>query len=136
MITLEGFYMGRDAQFERDLTDEIRANAAIMVERANKLLGRYVAATGDARPRRVTSGWRPAAINANVPGAAPRSNHMLGRAIDIADASKSFKQWLMTPAGQAALVECELWMEHPDATPTWVHVQIVPPRSGNRVFRP
>jgi hypothetical protein len=29
-----------------------------------------------------------------------------------------------------------LWMEHPDKTPTWLHIQTVPPGSGNRVFWP
>jgi len=29
-----------------------------------------------------------------------------------------------------------LWLEHPESTPRWCHVQIVPPASGKRVFRP
>lgn len=136
MIAIEDYYMGRDIVFKDDLSDEIRANAKTTVERANKLLARYIASTGDDRPRRVTSGWRPPSVNEKVSGAAKRSNHMVGRAIDIADASRALKRWLVTPAGQVALIECGLWMEHPDATPTWVHVQIVPPRSGSRVFRP
>lgn len=136
MITLEDYYMGRDIVFKDDLSDEIRANAKTTVEHANKLLARYIASTGDARPRRVTSGWRPPSVNEKVSGAAKRSNHMVGRAVDIADASCALKRWLVTPAGQVALIECGLWMEHPDATPTWVHVQIVPPRSGSRIFRP
>lgn len=135
MITLKEFYMGRDATHASELTDEIRSNALVTVERANKLLALYVEATGDARPRRVNSGWRPPAVNTAI-GGARRSNHTLGRAIDIADASRALKRWLVTPAGQVALIECGLWMEHPDATPTWVHVQIVPPRSGSRVFWP
>jgi len=135
VITLKEFYMGRDATHASELTDEIRSNALVTVERANKLLALYVEATGDARPRRVNSGWRPPAVNTAI-GGARRSNHTLGRAIDIADASRALKRWLVTPAGQVALIECGLWMEHPDATPTWVHVQIVPPRSGSRVFWP
>jgi uncharacterized protein YcbK (DUF882 family) len=135
MITLEGFYMGRDATHASELTDEIRSNALVTVERSNKLLALYIAATGDERPRRVNSGWRPAAVNAVI-GGARKSHHMMGRAIDIADASKALKRWLMTEAGQAALVSVGLWMEHPDATPSWVHLQITPPRSGRRVFQP
>lgn len=135
MITLEGFYMGRDVTHAGELTDEIRSNALVTVERANKLLALYVEATGDTRPRRVNSGWRPPAVNAAV-GGARRSNHTLGRAIDIADASKALKRWLMTKDGHAALEACGLWMEHPDCTPSWVHVQTVAPRSGRRVFWP
>lgn len=136
MIELAQYWMGRDRAYSTDLTDEIRANAAETVKRANRLIAIYQKATGDVRPRGVNSGWRPAAVNAATPGAAKKSNHMLGRALDISDASKAMKVWLMTPAGQQALVECELWMEHPNATPAWVHVQIVPPASNRRVFVP
>ena len=136
MIELAQYWMGRDRVYPTDLTDEIRANAAETVKRANRLIAIYQKATGDVRPRGVNSGWRPAAVNAATPGAAKKSNHMLGRALDIGDASKTMKAWLMTPAGQQALVECELWMEHPNATPAWVHVQIVPPASNRRVFMP
>lgn len=136
MIELTQYWMGRDRTHSKDLTDEIRANAAETVKRANRLIAIYQKATGDVRPRGVNSGWRPAAVNAAIPGAAKKSNHMLGRALDISDASKTMKAWLMTPTGQQTLVECELWMEHPDATPAWVHVQIVPPASNRRVFMP
>ena len=136
MIELAKYWMGRDRSYPNELTNEIRANAAETVRRANLLIVKYQKATGDLRPRGVSSGWRPTAVNARTPGAAKGSNHMMARAIDITDASKAMKAWLMTPAGQQALIECELWMEHPSATPTWVHVQIIPPRSGNRVFTP
>ena len=136
MILLQQYWMGRDRAYPNELTDEIRANATETVRRANLLIDRYQKATGDLRPRSVNSGWRPAAINAATPKAAKKSNHMLGRALDIADASKTMKTWLMTPEGQKALIECELWMEHPNATPTWVHIQIVPPASGKRVYMP
>lgn len=136
MIELEQYWMGRDRSYANELTDEIRKNAVETVRRANLLIGCYQKATGDVRPRGVNSGWRPSAVNAATPKAAKKSKHMLGLALDIADASKTMKAWLMTPAGQQALVECELWMEHPDATPAWVHVQIVPPASNRRVFMP
>lgn len=136
MIELAQYWMGRDVTYAKDLNDEIRSNAVETVSRANRLLAIYQKATGDTRSRGVNSGWRPAAVNAATSGAAKKSNHMLARAIDISDASKTMKAWLMTPAGQKALIECELWMEHPDATPTWVHVQIVPPGSNRRVFMP
>jgi len=29
-----------------------------------------------------------------------------------------------------------LWMEDPQWTPTWLHVQTIPPRSGHRVYIP
>lgn len=136
MILLEQYWMGRDRAYASELTDEIRQNAAETVRRTNLLIDRYQQATGDKRPRGVNSGWRPSAVNAATPKAAKKSKHMLGLALDIADASKTMKAWLMTAEGQRALIECELWMEHPDATPTWVHVQTVPPGSGKRVYMP
>ena len=139
-ITIDQFWTGpegrRDVLYARELTAAIRHNAGITVERANKLLAMYSAATGDERPRGVTSGWRPAAVNSTTQGAAKRSNHMQGLAVDIADASGALDAWLGTAAGLAALGECELWAEAADATPTWCHVQIVPPRSGRRIFNP
>jgi hypothetical protein len=39
-------------------------------------------------------------------------------------------------ANLAVLEELQLWLEHPDATPGWCHLQILPPRSGRRVFYP
>jgi hypothetical protein len=32
--------------------------------------------------------------------------------------------------------EAGLWMEDFSATKTWLHVQITPPASGNRFFKP
>lgn len=136
MINESQFWMGRDKTHSSELTEEIRKNAVETIKRANALIAIYEKTTGDSRQRGVTSGWRPAAINAKTANAAKKSNHMLALAVDIADSSRTMKTWLMSAAGQAALVECGLWMEHPDATPTWVHVQTVPPRSGRRVFVP
>jgi len=136
MITLEKFYLGRDRAFASELTPELHRNAIDTVERANRLLAAYTAATGDRRPRGVTSGWRPPTVNSRTANAAPHSQHMLCRAIDIADASRTLSPWLLEEEGQLALIDCELWLEHPSATPTWVHVQTVPPRSGRRVFMP
>lgn len=135
-ITLAKFWMGRDVAYAAELTDAIRRNAEETVRRVNKLLAIYAAATGDERPRGVTSGWRPAAVNSRTQGAAKRSNHMLGLAVDVADASGALDAWINTAAGLAALGECGLWAEAAHATPTWCHLQTVPPRSGRRIFNP
>lgn len=127
MITAEKFWKGRDVQFAAQLTDEIRANAEVTISRANALLKRAGLTNRDA-----TSGWRPAAVNAATPGAAKKSNHLMGRAVDIADADKKLQQWCL--ANPQVLEELGLWMEHPKDTPTWTHVQTVPPGSGRRIF--
>lgn len=137
MISLEQFFKGRDKAYACELTPEIQANAVETLRRANLLLDLfYVANPKAAKNRGCNSGWRPAEINACVPNAAKKSKHMLGMAIDIGDDDGQLDAWLMTQAGQNALEQVGLWMEHPSATPRWTHVQIAPPGSGRRVFMP
>lgn len=135
-ITLDEFFMGRDKTYASELTSELRANAEITVSRANKLLERFYAAKPQAHRRGVNSGWRPKAINAKTKDAAKLSNHMICKAVDLGDDDEDLDNWLMSAEGQRALEEEGLWMEHPKATPRWAHVQIVPPKSGRRVFMP
>lgn len=136
MITIEQFFMGRDKTYASELTDEIKANAQETVRRVNKILARFYAAYPKAHTRGVNSGWRPPVINANTKNAAVKSHHMTGKAVDIGDDDELLDTWLMSSEGQKALVEIGLWMESPKATPRWAHLQIVPPRSGRRVFIP
>lgn len=136
MITLDDYWMGRDKAYPKDLTPEIQANAACTVERVNKLLAAFYAAHPNAAKRKVNSGWRPPAVNAGVKGAAPKSKHMTGDALDLSDDDGALDAFCMTPKGRSVMTEIGLWLEHPNATPRWCHVQTVPPRSGNRVFMP
>lgn len=135
-ITLEQFFMGRDKQYAAQLTPEFRANAAETVLRANALLTLFFFLNPAAKARKVNSGWRPPAVNAATKGAAALSKHMTCQAVDLSDPDGELDAWLMTEAGQDALIDIGLWMEHPNATPRWAHVQTVPPRSGRRVFMP
>lgn len=141
IITLDDYWMGRDATYRDQLTCEIIANAQMTVERANALL--VLAAADGVEPginnvtgTYVASGWRPPAINEVTANAAAASKHLLGMAIDIKDqfARRAFARWCLTHL--ANLEEIGLWMEDPQWTPTWVHVQIVPPGSGRRVYVP
>jgi hypothetical protein len=128
MLTLHDYYMGRDKRFPDELTDEKRSNAEEMIDKANQLLEKF------GEKRKVNSGWRPASINAGVPGAAPKSKHMTCEAIDLEDKDGSLDEWCMDNLEELASIG--LWLEHPDKTPNWCHIQITPPRSGNRVFKP
>jgi hypothetical protein len=134
LITSKAFWKGRDVEFKSQLTPTIQVAAADTIRRANKLLEMFYAANPNAVRRDANSGWRPAAVNKKTSGASPTSWHMFGKAVDIDDDDEDLDEWLMTEAGQKALVECELWMEHPRDTPRWTHVQTVAPRSGRRVF--
>jgi hypothetical protein len=121
MITLAEYFMDRDREFAAELTEELRVNAGHVVARANLLLSRA------GLRRRVTSGWRPAAVNAAVENAAKESRHIVCLAVDIEDGDGALDAWCM--ANPRALEDIGLWLEHPSATPRWCHVQIVPYRS-------
>jgi hypothetical protein len=135
-ITVADYFMGRDKIYANDLTDTIKTNAVETVNRANLLLDDFYAANPAAHQRTVNSGWRPPEINAGVKGAALRSHHMTGEAVDLNDDDGQLDAWCISPAGQSALNLRGLWLESPGSTPRWCHCQIVPPRSGRRVFQP
>ena len=141
MINMAQYLMGRDREHGHLLGTDLRHNAAITIDLANRLLvlAKLAGVTLETSPRTgsiVTSGWRPPAINAGTPGAAPRSKHLACQAVDLFDPDGDLDEWLMTMGGRKALEDLGLWIEHPAATKGWCHLQTVPPRSGNRVFYP
>lgn len=123
-ITLPQFLMGRDTKWP--LTDAMKVSAPIVVTRANLLLAHF------GQYRKVTSGYRPPAINNATPGAAAHSNHEVCEAVDLEDKDGQLDRFCM--ANQDLLASIGLWLESPTDTPRWTHVQIVPPASGHRVF--
>ena len=135
MIDLKAFYNGREEAYRDELTDEIRRNAEDTVARANELLTR----AGFEDVCSVNSGWRPRQVNAATPNASATSHHLTGRAVDLPDPDRTLAAWCV--ANLDALAEMGLWIEDPRWTydeegEHWVHVQTVPPGSGNRVFVP
>lgn len=138
-ISVSDYFMGRDAIYFGDLTDEIKANAARTVEKVNSLLAVLEAehVPLELHPKNgsiVASGWRPPIVNAQTKGAAVRSRHMTCEACDLYDPDGLIDDYLMDH--QQALVALGLYLEHPLATKNWSHVQIVPPKSLKRVFMP
>jgi hypothetical protein len=134
VITLDDYWMGRDKTYAADLTADIARAAAITVQRANALLAEFRFDTGDVEQRKVNSGWRPPEVNKGTPGAALRSKHMTGEAVDIADPDGHLDEWCLSHLD--TLARLGLWLEHPSATKNWCHVQTCAPRSGNRCFFP
>ena len=128
MLTVEQ-YLTQHPGHEAELTDELRANAQLTVDKANQLLASF----GEERGLR--SGWRPQSVNDAIPTAAKQSKHITCEAIDIDDDDQRLQQWCSADKG-ANLIPLGLYMEHFLATPDWTHVQIVPPGSGMRVFFP
>jgi hypothetical protein len=104
------------------------ANAHDLAARLNRL--------GDYWERQLTltSGYRPDAINAKVPGAAKKSHHRICAAADIADPDGKLAAFCL--ADLPMLEHLGLWLEDPAHTKGWVHLQLFPPKSGNRVFKP
>lgn len=131
MITIED-YFGRVSHIEAP-SDHVKENAADLLDRVNSLLADCVLIEAAMSPV-VNSGWRPASYNATIANAAPKSRHITGEAIDLADPDGDLDDFLFN--NPQVLSRHALWMEHPLATKGWCHLQSVAPRSGNRIFYP
>lgn len=129
IITLEKFLMGRDKQYPSEYSEEIKNNATILLEKVNALLLDL-----GIKEAEVSSGWRPAVVNAGIANAAKKSLHMLGKAIDIVDDKNQTlcKAILTKPE---LLKKYNIWMEDPASTigknTNWCHIDI-----GTRSDRP
>lgn len=139
MIDLK-MYLGSHAQSaSAELNDGIIVNANLLLNRVNGLLA-ILARHGvvpENNPKTgnpVSSGWRPPSYNAKVAGAALKSKHMTGHAIDLYDPEGELDEYLNH--NTHLLKEHKLHMEHPSATKGWCHLQSLPPRSGNLIFYP
>lgn len=132
LITLIDYWMGRDVSHAAELTPEMEANATTLVWKVNRVLLR--AAADGVEAEGVASGWRPSGINSTTANAAKGSNHLICRAVDLRDRSRRLASWSLGNLNE--LAAAGLWMEDPCWTPTWVHWQDRPPRSGKRVYIP
>ena len=131
-VSLKEYLMGRDAQYPAEYTPEVKANAEDLLNRVNALL--LDLGLGPTYPVYVSSGWRPSAVNAATAGAAKKSNHMLGRALDLKDGDGKLGKLFL--ANLHLLKKHGLYLENPEKTRGWSHLQNVAPGSGSRVFNP
>jgi hypothetical protein len=122
-IDLIKFWMGRDKLYHP--AEDIVTNALSTVQKTNALLAVYKNATGR-EVNTVNSGWRPPAVNAKTAGAAKKSHHMTGCAVDLGDLDEALDVWLESKEGQLALAACGLWHEGRAYTPKWCHLQTKP----------
>jgi len=113
--------MGRDKEAPLDMLQA--RNMAALLSRVNYLLGKY------GREEKLSSGYRPSHLNKTI-GGAKMSTHTVCAGIDF------FKQdlGLFLIKNQEILVECDLYLEHPDYTKTWTHLDTK--QRKNRVFIP
>lgn len=126
-IRKEMYWNGNDKKYPNDLTLEVDDNATKLLEAVNTFLANY-------QPTLlVSSGWRPKTHNTKI-GGAPSSNHIKGLAIDIKDTDNRVFQYVLQNLKLAE--QLGLYFEDKRWTPTWVHIQLVKPKSGNRIFVP
>lgn len=135
MITIEQYFMGRDKSHAAECNTIIWRNAAETVRRTNQLKQLAAINAGFIFPKdEVASGWRPISINDATSNAALCSPHLFADGLDTRDPERLFARWCLQ--NLAELEQIGLWMEDPCWTPTWVHLQTHPPKSGKRVFIP
>jgi hypothetical protein len=121
------------------VTMHMVANAADLLARVNAIY-EYAKADGCEMPdnpdtQSGVSGQGHGGYRApNCTVGATNSTHRNAQVIDRYDPSRKFASWCM--AHQNLLRDHGLYMEDPRWTKTWVHLQSVPPKSGNRVYIP
>jgi hypothetical protein len=121
MVTKEEILMGRQEEFPLD--EKMSANIDRLFLAVNRLREMYN------KPMYVSSGYRPDHYNVEAGGAA-NSPHLTCQAVDFHDVDGEIKKFCTIEV----LEECGLFMESPDHTPTWCHVQVRPTK--NRIFIP
>ena len=127
MITRDEILMGREKI--APLNEVQEKNLEKLLIAVNKLRALY------GKPMFVSSGYRPAAINAKI-GGGKKSAHLTCEAVDFRDADRGITNFCT----DEILEECGLWMESPDVATTWCHLMIREPKSRwngrKRVFIP
>ena len=122
-----------------DATAEIRYHAVGLLDVVNDMLEHAAADGVDFQPNPHTGcsvsgngngGFRPRDCTVG----ADNSQHKNGRAVDVYDPQRQFASWCM--AHPTEMAKRNLHMEDPRWTPSWVHLQDVPPNSGRLVFIP
>lgn len=125
MLTSSGKYPERPKKWPPE--QGTIAHAQDMADRLNRLQLYW--------EHRITlsSGYRPDPVNA-LAGGAKGSLHRICAAADVLDPGNRLGAFCL---GDLPMLEhLGLWMESPRHTPGWCHLQLFPPRSGNRVFIP
>lgn len=106
----------------------IQQNMQELLQRMN------VVRTCFAAPMVVTSGYRDMKDQMRINPKAPQSQHMQGNAVDISDPDGALKAWIKL--NMDVMEVCGLYLEDFGSTPTWVHFQQRPSKSGHRIFLP
>lgn len=131
IISLSDLLMGR-VKFG-DLPAEHQANLMTVENRINRFFDGY----SWPLKKVINDGYRRAQDRPK--NGAALSNHYVGAAVDLDD-DDAGTVWKHVYANRAKLKDIGLWMEHPCWTHcdgmSWLHFQVVPPKSGNRFYIP
>ena len=140
MITLYALLTSSDKYPDRalspELTDEMVEDGADLIRQVNALLEDLESSASD-----ISSGFRPASVNANTPNSAKKSLHMVCKAVDLVD-DKDQTLAKLIAANSELLTKHGLWLEHPDSTKgkstNWVHLDNSSTRKDRpiRIFKP
>lgn len=104
---------------------ELEENLSALLKTLNKFREVY------GKPMIVTSGYRSPEHNKAIGGSA-KSAHLTCQAADFRDYTRELANYCLE--NLPLLESLGLWIEDPEATPTWVHLQIRPTKK--RVFKP
>lgn len=131
LITLEDWITASGKYKERlkspELTEEVKNNATRLLKKVNDVLKEL-----NITEIKVSSGFRPTNINANIKGAAPKSGHTRGLAIDFVDTNEKLDELLNSDKSQDLLEKHGIWQEHPSKTKGWSHWDIIERPIKNR----
>lgn len=127
ILTSQGKYSARATHPE--CTDKVKKNSKELAKRVSALLEDFF-------KQWLSSGFRTQDANRATVGAAKLSNHMKGLALDLLSLAHFLKKDFELNKEKSLLVKHDLYMEDPEYTKEWCHLQSVAPKSGNRVFIP
>lgn len=129
IITVDDLLMGRAGFHEIPIAHQ--NNLTVTAERMSVL------ASNCPYPIKINDGYRRPQDQPK--NAALGSLHLVGAAMDADDDDTAYL-WRWTFGNLDLLQKIGLWIEDPRWTHghagTWMHYQIFPPRSGNRIFVP
>jgi hypothetical protein len=82
----------------------------------------------------ITSGVRTRDEQSQINPGKPGSAHVQAAACDILDVDGKIWQWLVDHLDLVQELGC--YLESRVYTPSWVHLQVIAPRSGHTIFLP
>jgi hypothetical protein len=123
-VTAEEYFNTQDTTL---LEHEHYLNAIKLLVQINKLREHLGV------PFKVNSGYRSPDYNVKI-GGSKNSAHCKAAAIDISDRDGKLYA-AVTANDNALLIAYDLYAEDRKDTESWLHLSVLPPRSGKRVFR-